>query len=136
MLVEVVPPHPGLSGITVNPVVIPMSAGRQALVSLRYTAAFRDLTAASMANLNKAQPKADSGENEEGMPKGLVARNKKIAERLEKKKADASNAAAAAQADPKKRVLWPQLRLLRPRKKTLRLPRRKLLSRRARPESR
>jgi hypothetical protein len=103
MLVEVVPPHPGLSGITVNPVVIPMSAGRQALVSLRYTAAFRDLTAASMANLNKAQQKADSGENEEGMPKGLVARNKKIAERLEKKKADASNAAAAAQADPKKK---------------------------------
>lgn len=78
-----------------------MSNGRTALVSIRYTAGFRDLTAAKMANLHKPQgPKVESGEGDDGMPKGLV-RNRKLAERLEKKKADASNA-AAANIDPKK----------------------------------
>jgi hypothetical protein len=71
-------------------------------VSIKYHANFRDLTAAGLNNLNK--PKSiDGGENELGMPRGLAPRNKKLAERLEKKKADASNNAAAANADPKKK---------------------------------
>jgi hypothetical protein len=44
------------------------------------------------------------GENADGMPKGLITRNKKIAERLAQKKADAGQAqAAAGAADPKKK---------------------------------
>ena len=78
-----------------------MSTGRTALVSIRYTAGFRDLTAAKLQNLSKVPAsKNEGGENDDGMPRGLV-RNRKLAERLEKKRADASNA-AAAQVDPKK----------------------------------
>ena len=101
MMVEVVPPNFQLSGLIVNPSVIPMAPGRMALVSLRYSAAFRDLTASGLADMNKPKPKATEGENEEGMPKGLVAKNKKLAERLEKKKNEVKD--AAAPIDPKKK---------------------------------
>lgn len=97
MLAEVVPPNFQYSGIMVNPLVISMAPGRQALVSIKYTAGFRDLTAAQMNNIKK--PKGinnNDGENADGMPKGLVQKNKKILERLEKKKADAAGAALNA----------------------------------------
>ena len=100
MLVELVPPNFQLSGITVNPLVIPMSSGRKALVSIRYNAAFRDLTASSLADIYKPKPKNTDGENEDGMPRGLVTRNKKIAERLEKKKNEVKE---VAPVDPKKK---------------------------------
>lgn len=101
LLAEVVPPNYQLSGIMVNPLVIPMAPGKQALISIKYHANFRDLTAATMNNIHK--PKTiDGGENANGMPVGLAPRNKKLAERLEKKKADVSNNAAAA-IDPKKK---------------------------------
>jgi hypothetical protein len=102
MLVELVPPNFQLSGVVVNPSVIPMSTGRTALLSIRYTAGFRDLTAAKLSNIHKPQgSKVEAqSEGDDGMPRGLV-RNKKLAERLEKKKAEASNVAAAI-ADPKK----------------------------------
>lgn len=100
-MAELVPPNYNLSGIMVNPLVIPMAPGKQALVSIKYHANFRDLTAAGLANMNK--PKAvDGGENAHGMPQGLAPYNKKLAERLEKKKAEASNNAAVAN-DPKKK---------------------------------
>jgi len=101
LLAEVVPPNYQLSGIMVNPLVIPMAPGKQALVSIKYHANFRDLTAAALNNIHKPKP-IDGGENASGMPAGLAPRNKKLAERLEKKKADASNNAAAA-IDPKKK---------------------------------
>ena len=101
LMAELVPPNYNLSGIMVNPLVIPMAPGKQALVSIKYHANFRDLTAAGLNNINKPKP-IDGGENANGLPQGLAPRNKKLAERLEKKKADASNNAAAAN-DPKKK---------------------------------
>jgi hypothetical protein len=71
-----------------------MAPGRQALVSIKYTAGFRDLTASQMNSIS--QPKGingGDGENADGMPKGLVQKNKKILERLEKKKTEAGAAA-------------------------------------------
>lgn len=101
LLAEVVPPNYQLSGIMVNPLVIPMAPGKQALVSIRYHANFRDLTAVNLNNQHK--PKAiDGGENSQGLPTGLAPRNKKLAERLEKKKTEASST-AAVNADPKKK---------------------------------
>lgn len=38
MMVEVVPPNFQLSGLIINPLVIPMASGRKALVSIKYTA--------------------------------------------------------------------------------------------------
>jgi len=75
--------------LIVNPLVIPMAPGRQALVSVKYYANFRDLTAQTLNSIHK--PKPTEAENVEGLPKGLVARNKKIAERLEKKKLEAKD---------------------------------------------
>lgn len=97
LLAEVVPPNFQYSGIMVNPLVISMAPGRQALVSIKYTAGFRDLTAAQMNNIkNPKGINGGEGENADGMPKGLVQKNKKILERLEKKKAEAGAAAQQA----------------------------------------
>jgi hypothetical protein len=93
LLAEVVPPNFKYSGIMVNPLVISMAPGRQALVSIKYTAGFRDLTAALMNGGSKNASSMIDGENADGMPKGLVQKNKKILERLEKKKAEAGVAA-------------------------------------------
>ena len=48
MMIELVPPNFQLSGLIINPLVIPMSQGRQALVSIKYVAGFRDLTALAL----------------------------------------------------------------------------------------
>ena len=64
-----------------------MAPGRQALVSIKYTAGFRDLTASQMNRIS--QPKGingGDGENADGMPKGLVQKNKKILEPLRKRR--------------------------------------------------
>lgn len=111
----------------VNPLVIPMAPGRQSLVSIKYVSGFRDLTAATLNGIHVPKPKAPDGENEDGMPKGLVNRNKKLAERLEKKKnevkeqvqvvdpkkkgaqpAPAQAPAAAKKEEPKKEIVVPK----------------------------
>lgn len=43
-LVEVVPPHPEISGLMVNPLVKPLDGGKSTLVSIKYSSLFRDLT--------------------------------------------------------------------------------------------
>jgi hypothetical protein len=85
----------------VNPLVIPMAPGRQSLVSIKYVSGFRDLTAATLNGIHVPKPKAPDGENDDGMPRGLVNRNKKLAERLEKKKNEVKEQVQVV--DPKKK---------------------------------
>ena len=87
-MVEVVPPHYQISGIMVNPLVIPLAAGRSSLVSIKYHSKFREFNAFALEEIFK--PKAIDGTD--AVPKGMVARNKKLAERLEKKKAEQATA--------------------------------------------
>ena len=42
--IEVVPPTGAMSGLTVNPLVKPMEAGKSTLVSVKFDSRFRDLT--------------------------------------------------------------------------------------------
>jgi len=42
--IEVVPPTNGLCGLTVNPLVKPIEAGKSTLVSVKFDSLFRDLT--------------------------------------------------------------------------------------------
>jgi hypothetical protein len=81
LMMEVVPPNFYLSGLLVNPLVVPLSAGRSTLLSVKYHSEFRDFNAAALEDLYK--PKFNEGAE---IPKGMVARNRKLAERLEKKK--------------------------------------------------
>lgn len=66
----------------INPLVIPLAAGRSSLVSVKYHSKFREFNALTLEELYK--PKGSDGS--EALPKGMVARNKKLADRLEKKK--------------------------------------------------
>ena len=43
-MIEIVPPNFKLSGLTVNPLVNTLKAGGGALVSLKYSSKFRDLS--------------------------------------------------------------------------------------------
>lgn len=61
---------------------MPLSAGRSTLLSVKYHSKFRDLTAAVLEDLYKPKPNPDGTD---GLPKGMVARNRKLAERIEKK---------------------------------------------------
>lgn len=79
----------------VNPLVIPLGEGKSSLVSIKYHSLFRTLTAASLEDLYK--PKFNELTD---VPKGMVARNKKLADRLEKKKKDQVDVNAN---DPKKK---------------------------------
>jgi len=65
----------------VNPLVAPLGAGKSTLVSVKYVSKFREVTASILSDLYK--PKLDDGAY---IPKGMVARNKKLEERLQKKK--------------------------------------------------
>lgn len=58
-LVEAVPPNLTLCGIIVNPLVIPLAAGRSSLVSFKYYSKFRDFNAYTLADLYK--PKGTDG---------------------------------------------------------------------------
>lgn len=42
--IEVVPPKNSISGLTVNPLVKPIEAGKSTLVSIKFDSRFRDLT--------------------------------------------------------------------------------------------
>ena len=67
--------------------VVPLSAGRSTLLSVKYHSKFREFSAAALEDLYK--PKIADGSE---VPKGMVARNKKLAERLEKKKKEQQDA--------------------------------------------
>ncbi len=95
-MIEVVPPNFQLSGLMVNPLVVPLAAGRSTLLSVKYHSKFRDLTAAVLEDLFK--PKL--GEATDTLPKGMVARNRKLAERIEKKNKEKQDAQTQ---DPKKK---------------------------------
>ena len=50
---EVVPPLGQVSGLTVNPLVKPIEAGKSTLISVKYNSEFRDLTYAKMNEIVK-----------------------------------------------------------------------------------
>jgi hypothetical protein len=81
-MIEVVPPNFQLSGLLVNPLVVPLAGGRSTLVSFKYHSKFREFNAYTLEELFR--PKAADGSDL--VPKGMVARNKKLADRLETKK--------------------------------------------------
>jgi hypothetical protein len=93
-LIEIVPPNYQLSGLMINPLVIPLGEGKSCLVSVKYNSLFRNLTASALEDLYK--PKF----NEQAeVPKGMVARNRIIEEREKKKKEQAD----LTTNDPKKK---------------------------------
>lgn len=94
-----VPPNPKLSGLMVNPLVQQLGAGKSTLVSVKYTSKFRDLTHAILANLDKPEGVVDAGP-----APGMVTRNKKLADRLARKKQGSADASAV---DPKKKAAPP-----------------------------
>lgn len=51
--IEVVPPMNEVSGLTVNPLVKPIEAGKSTLISVKYNSEFRDLTYAKMNEIVK-----------------------------------------------------------------------------------
>ena len=91
-----VPPRNGVSGLTVNPLVKPIEAGKSTLVSVKFDSKFRDLTYSSYEEMN-AKPKTD----EEAKGTGLArqGRNKRLEEKIKQKKEERE--AAAGAADPK-----------------------------------
>lgn len=80
-MVEVVPPNLTISGILVNPLVVSLTAGRSSLVSVKYSSKFRSFNSMTIEDLKK--PKVQESSEK---PKDLASINKKLAERLEKKK--------------------------------------------------
>jgi len=92
--IEVVPPNPKVSGLIVNPLVKPLPAGRNTLVSVKYNSLFRDLNYHTYNDVFK--PKIPSPKNT-----GLVvgSKNKKLEERLKKEREERS--ASTLANDPK-----------------------------------
>jgi hypothetical protein len=76
-----VPPNPKLSGLMINPLVQQLAAGKSTLVSAKFTSKFRDLTHAILSNVDKPEGVTDAGP-----APGMVVRNKKLADRLARKK--------------------------------------------------
>lgn len=89
-MIEIVPPHQRMSGLTINPLVNTLKAGGGALVSLKYSSKFRDLTHQVMEEINNPVILQEG----KGIP-GLVTTNKKLAERLAAKKKETGEPAAA-----------------------------------------
>lgn len=89
-VVELVPPLQALSGLSVNPLVKTLPAGRATLVSIKYDSDFRDLSHASLdAALNpKKQEQFE-------IPAGLVAVNKKLAAKIAQQRSEAAEAVPA-----------------------------------------
>lgn len=58
-MIEVVPPNFQVSGILVNPLVVPLAAGRSTLVSIKFHSKFREFNASSLEEIFK--PKAIEG---------------------------------------------------------------------------
>ena len=76
-MIEIVPPNPKVSGITVNPLVNVIKSGSGTLVSMRYNSKFRDLSYQVMENLNKSRAEAVHSDIS-----GMVKVNKKLAARM------------------------------------------------------
>jgi hypothetical protein len=96
-MVELVPPNSKLCGIVVNPLVKTIPAGTSTLVSLKYSALFRDLTHAALEASKK--PAGASGSAAVGavdIPPGMVNKNKKIEAFLAARKAEAADSAPVA----------------------------------------
>ena len=93
--VEVVPPMKGVSGLTVNPLVKPIEAGKSTLVSVKFDSAFRDLTYKSHADLTA--PLLSEVPSATGLAK--TGRNKRLEEKIKKQKEERE--AAAGASDPK-----------------------------------
>ena len=93
--IEVVPPVKGVSGLTVNPLVKPIEAGKSTLVSVKFDSLFRDLTYKTHADL--FAPKEAEKASALGIAK--TGRNKRLEEKLRKQKEEKD--AAAGAADPK-----------------------------------
>ena len=87
-----------LSGLTVNPLVKPMEAGKSTLVSMKFDSRFRDLTYKS--NQEIMSPKDEAADQRE-VNKGIAkaGRNKKLEEKIRRQKEDRE--AAAGAGDPK-----------------------------------
>jgi len=51
-MIEIVPPNQRLSGLTINPLVNTLKPGGGALVSIKYSSKFRDLTHQVMDEIN------------------------------------------------------------------------------------
>ena len=94
--IEVVPPKNCFSGLTVNPLVKPIEAGKSTLVSIKFDSKFRDLTYARYEELT--MPLKNT---EVKMGTGLVkaGRNKKLEEKIKRQKEEKE--ANAGAADPK-----------------------------------
>lgn len=71
-LIEIVPPNPKVSGLTINPLVCSLKPGGGSLVSIKYDSKFRDLTYKVMEDLLKPQVLANTS------VAGLVTQNKKL----------------------------------------------------------
>mmetsp|Transcript_21197 Transcript_21197/g.20360 ORF Transcript_21197/g.20360 Transcript_21197/m.20360 type:complete len:85 (-) Transcript_21197:4-258(-) len=80
----------------VNPLVAPLGGGKSTLISFKYISKFRDFTAELLEELYK--PKI--GDGSEYVPKGMVVRNKKLEERVQKRKEQDQ---AQVANDPKKK---------------------------------
>lgn len=77
---ELVPPHYAVSGLTVNPLVKSLEAGRSTLVSIRYDSKFRDADYKMMQQIM-------APETAETKNTGLVNfRNKRLEEKIKKDK--------------------------------------------------
>ena len=72
LIMEIVPPHPDISGLIVNPLVVPLNPGLATLVSIKYMSKFRDFNHQAMEDMFK--PKYEEG----SMPAGMVVKNKKL----------------------------------------------------------
>ena len=95
-IVEFVQPNPKLSGLIVNPLVKDLPAHRSTLFSVKYNSQFRDFCAKAIEDLKKPE------EQKSDLPKGTIARNKKITQRLEGKKEETKPADNKKGAPPAK----------------------------------
>ena len=77
---EAVPPMNTLSGLTVNPLVQPIEAGKSTLVSVKFDSKFRDLTYQSYEDI--MAPVKTLSTKSTGIAK--AGRNKKLEEKIRK----------------------------------------------------
>ena len=89
------PPTKEISGLTVNPLVKPIEAGKSTLVSVKFDSKFRDLTYAAYEEMTA--PKKSEETKATGLAK--TGRNKKLEEKIRQQKADRE--AAGQAVDPK-----------------------------------
>lgn len=79
---EAVPPPKDLSGVTVNPLVKPIEAGKSTLVSVKFDSKFRDLTYWSYNEFLKPKEVVES----KAIGIAKLGRNKKLEEKIKKQK--------------------------------------------------